>query len=331
MLMRKEIKIGLTVLAGLVILYLALAWVKSIHFFAASSSTYEIVFQDVAGLKEGDQVTVFGYPSGNVESIGLDNRGAMVRINLSEDVKVMTDAKAEIRVKELMGGKLIALTPGLSGSPLPQGQVIEGTTSLDFSSAFAKAGEFLDKFDAEQVDSIISNVNQIASSFARVAEELDNLDTGELLTDVNESADRLNSILTEVEQRQLVKDIDGSLARINLLADNADKTLNSFGELADKVSEKTLPSVDKTLEQITGMLDDAEEMVEVLKDLTKQMQDQNTLAGKILYDPELAQDFDYTLDNLNTTLDHLRTKKIHVRMSLNKKQRKFEELVDEEE
>ena len=329
--MRKEIKIGLTVLAGLIVLYLAIAWVKSIHFFSASASTYQIVFQDVAGLKEGDQVTVFGYPSGNVESIGLDNRGALVRINLKEDIKVMSDASAEIRVKELMGGKLIAFTPGLSGTPLGPDEVIVGETSLDFSSAFAKAGEFLDKFDMEQVDSIVSNVNKIASSFARVADELDELDTGALLEDVNQSADRLNSILTDVEQRQLVKDIDERLARINLLADNADRTLGSFEKLADNISDKTLPSVDKTLDQIGGMLDDAEEMVVVLKDLTKQMQNQNTLAGKILYDPELANDFDNTLDNLNTTLNHLRTKKIHVRMSLSKKQRFFKDEVDQDE
>lgn len=327
--MRKEIKIGLTVIAGLLILYLALAWVKSIHFFAASRATYEIVFQDVAGLKEGDQVTVFGYPSGNVESIGLDNRGALVRINLNEDVKVMTDATAEIRVKELMGGKLISFTPGLSGKPLPPGATIEGTTSLDFSSAFAKAGEFLDKFDAEQIDSIVSNVNKIASSFAKVADELDKMDTEALLSDVNQSADKLNNILTDVEQRQIVKDIDGSLARINQLADNADRTLNSFGDLADKISDKTLPNVDRTLEQMNTMLVDAEEMVKVLKDLTKQMQDKSTLAGKILYDPALAEDFDYTLDNLNTTLDHLRTKKIHVRMSISKKQRLFDDEVEE--
>jgi len=329
--MKKEIKIGLTVLGGFILLYLAIAWSRSLHFFSANRTTYQIIFQDVSGLKEGDPVTVFGYPSGNVESITLENRGAIVQINLKDDIQVRRDAAAEIRVKELMGGKLVAFTPGLSNEALPAGSLINGTTSLDFSSAFAKAGEFLDKFDADEVDKIVDNISQIAESFARVAEEIDSVDTGGLLRNVNESADHLNSILTDVEQKQLVADIDKSLARINDLADNADKTLTSFGDLADKVSEKTLPSIDQTLDQIGGLLDDAGEMVEVLSDLTKQMKNQNTLAGKILYDEALAEDFEFTLDNLNETLEHLRTKKIHVRMSLSKKQRIFPDEVEGEE
>jgi len=329
--MKKEIKIGLTVVGGLLLLYLVIAWTKSLHFFSANRSTYQIVFQDVSGLKEGDPVTVFGYPSGNVESIRLENRGALVTINLRDDVQVRTDAQAEIRVKELMGGKLVALTPGLAATSLPAGEAIKGTTSLDFSSAFAKAGEFLDRFDADEVDKIVDNISRIAESFATVAEEIDSMDTGALLSDVGESAERLNSILTDVEQKQLVADIDKSLQRINALADNADETLTSFGDLADKVSEKTLPSIDNTLDQIGGLLDDADELMGVLTDLTKQMKNQKTLAGKILYDEALAEEFDFTLDNLNQTLEHLRTKKIHVRMSLSKKQRIFPEDVEGED
>ena len=328
--MRKEIKIGLTVMAGLLLLYLVLAWTRSMHFFSANRNTYKAVFQDVSGLKSGDPVTVFGLPSGNVENIELQNEGAIVEFNLSEDITLMTDALAEIRVKELMGGKLVALTPGKNGTALSEDDLIQGTTSLDFSSAFAKAGEFLDKFEVEDIDSLITNINRIASSFAKVAEEIDSMDTGQLLDDVNASASSLRNILDDTENRRIVAKVDKSIGQINSLAANADSTLNSFGDLADNINEKTLPAVDKALEQITAMLDDADGLMQTLEDLTKQMQDPTTLAGKILYDPQLAQDLDMTLDNLNVTLDHIRTKKIHVRMSLTRKQRLFDETAEEE-
>ncbi len=327
--MRKEIKIGLTVLGGLFLLYLVLAWTRSMHFFSANRATYKAVFQDVAGLKTGDPVTVFGLPSGNIEAIDLENNGAVVEFNLDDDIVIGKGAAAEIRVKELMGGKLIALTPGNGAMPLGPEDIIQGTTSLDFSSAFAKAGEFMDKFDVEDIDTLVQNINRIASSFANVAEELDSMDTGQLLEDVNASASSLRGILSDAENRRLIAKVDQSLGKINSLADNADSTLNSFGDLADNINEKTLPTVDKTLEQISGMLEDAEGLVETLKDLTKQMQDQTTLAGRILYDPELSKELDATLKNLNVTLEHVRTKKIHVRMSLSKKQRLFDENVEE--
>lgn len=317
-------------MVGVFLLYLVVAWTKSLHLFSANRTTYKAVFQDVAGLKTGDPVTVFGLPSGNVESIRLNNNGAIVEFNLSEDIGLKSDASAEIRVKELMGGKLIALLPGQSATSLTTEDVILGSTSLDFSSAFAKAGEFLDKFDANDIDTLITNINKIASSFARVAEEIDSMDTGKLLEDVNGSAESLNSILNDVEQRRIVAKIDRSLEQIDKLAINADSTLNSFGNLADNINDNTLPAVDSALDQITGMLKDAEDLVLVLKDLAKQMQNPETLAGKILYDPEMATDLDTTLNKLNRTLDHIRTKKIHVRMSLSKKPRRFEENVEEE-
>lgn len=328
---KREVKIGLTVIAGVLLLYLVVTWVRSTQLFAASQSTYKVLFQDVSGLKTGDPVTVFGMPSGNVESIQLENQGAVVTITLDEGISVRNDAAAEIRVKELMGGKLIALTPGVAVGTWDRAKAINGTTTLDFSSAFAKAGEFMERFDMDQIDSLVANINKIASSFASVAEEIDSMDTGALLDDINQSADRLNSILGKVEQREIVKKIDNSLVKIDHLAENADRTLNSFGNLADKVSDRTLPAVDSVLAQIDDMLDEAEDMVVVLKDLMNQMQDQRTVAGKLLYDPQLAEDLDFTMDNLNQTLDHLRTKKIHVRMSLSKKPRLFEEKVEGEE
>lgn len=318
-------------MAGLILLYLIIAWSKSMHFFSASQTTYKAVFQDVSGLKTGDPVTVFGLPSGNVEDIQLQNQGAVVEFNLSEDITLMSDASAEIRVKELMGGKLVALTPGQSGTPLGKDALISGTTSLDFSSAFAKAGEFLDNFEVEDIDTLITNVNKIAASFAKVAEEIDSMDTGKLLADVNASANSLRSILDDADNRKIVAKVDQSLGKINRLADNADSTLQTFGDLADNINDNTLPAVTKALDEVTEMLNDAEGLVETLKDLTKQMQDPTTLAGKILYDPELAQDLDKTLDNLNVTLDHIRTKKVHVSMHLSKKARKFEEHVEGEE
>ncbi len=327
--MRKEIKVGLTVLGGLILVYLVLAWSRNMHFFSANRITYKAIFQDVAGLKSGDPVTFFGLPSGNVESIELNSDGAIVEFNLDEDIVLGEGATAEIRVKELMGGKLIALTQGNAAVPLGPEDIIEGTASLDFSSAFAKAGEFMDKFDADDMDTLFQNINRISSSFARVATEIDSMDMGQLLEDVNISARSLREILADVENRRLIAKIDLSLGKINGLADNADSILISFGDLADNINEKTLPSVDNTLGQISRILTDANVLVETLKDLTSQMQDQTTVAGRFLYDPELTKELDSTLNNLNVTLEHLRTKKIHVRMSLTKKQRLFEEKVNE--
>ncbi len=323
--MKKEVKIGLTIIAGVVSLYLAVTWVKSTHLFTVSRSGYEIRFQDVSGLKEGDPVTVFGYPSGNVEAIKIDGSGAIVTINLSEDVAVQTDASAVLKVKEIMGGKTVELRPGVSGRKLPQDQVIPGSTSLDISSAFIKTGEFMDKLDVNQIDSMMQDITKLIKTFGNIGDELDTLDTHGLVKDLRESASSLNHILADVERRRLVASIDESLGKVNLLADKAETSLNSITTLTDHINAQTLPKADSMMAQVSDMLGNSEGMIGDVKKILKQFQDRSTLAGQLLYDPAFAKQVDGTLKNLDKTLDHIRTKKIYVTMTLSKGQKVFTE------
>lgn len=323
--MKKEIKIGLTVIAGVLMLYFSITWIKSMHLFAANRDRYKIRFTDVTGLKEGDPVVVFGYPSGNVESIGLDGQSAIVTITVERGIEPKADAKAELQVKELMGGKQISLTLGTAAAAFPKEQFLPGTTTLDFSSAFAKAGEFMDRFDPETIDTLLINISKVAASFADLTDELDTMDVGALADDISGSARTLNHILNDVEQRKMIAKLDQSLGKINQLADHADQTMNSVNRLTDRLADKTLPDAEKMIGQVTKLLDDSEGMVKDLQDLLRQLKDRNTVAGRLLYDPAMAKDLDYTLDNLNLTLDHIRTKKIFVTMTLNKRQKVFDE------
>ena len=114
-------------------------------------------------------------------------------------------------------------------------------------------------------------------------------------------------------------------ARSGELADRAEKTMVSVDALTAHLQETTLPSADEMLVKVNKLLDDTEGMVTDLKAILQQLQDRNTVAGQMLYDPEMAKQLDKTLDNLNVTLDHIRTKKIYVTMTLTKPQRVFSE------
>jgi phospholipid/cholesterol/gamma-HCH transport system substrate-binding protein len=323
--LKKEIKIGLAVITGVLLLYFSITWIKSMHLFSANRDRYKVRFSDVTGLKEGDPVVVFGYPSGNVENIGLDGESAVVTITVDRGLVLKSDASAELRVKELMGGKQIALTPGRAATALPKDAFLPGTTTLDFSSAFAKAGEFMDRFDPETIDTLLINISKVAASFADLTDELDTMDVGALADDVSSSARSLNHILADVEQRKMIAKLDESLGKINQLATRADATLGSINTLTDRLSTKTLPDAEKMIGQVSKLLDDSEGMIKDLEGLLKQLQDRNTVAGKLLYDPAMAKDLDFTLDNLNLTLEHIRTKKIFVTMTLSKRQKVFDE------
>ena len=146
-----------------------------------------------------------------------------------------------------------------------------------------------------------------------------------MFSQLGETADALNRILKDVEQRKLIVKMDSAMASVTDLSQKADSTMNTFNDIAGHIEDKTLPKSDSLLTSLVGMLDQTEVMLTSVEDMLAKMKDENTAAGKMLYDDTFAETIDSTLNNLNKTLEHVRNKKLHVTMSLSGKQKKFEE------
>ena len=75
--MKKEIKIALTAVVALVLLFIGLNFLKGINVFQ-STNTYYVKFKNVVGLSVSNPVYANGYPVGIVRSIAYDyQRGAL--------------------------------------------------------------------------------------------------------------------------------------------------------------------------------------------------------------------------------------------------------------
>ena len=317
-------------LTGMIILYLFIAWAKSIHFFAVSRLPYQISFHNVSGLMEDDPVNVFGHPSGNVTEIELTRTGAIVSISLDDEIQLFQDAQAEIRIKELMGGKMIEIFPGQSGTVLASGSTFSGSTSMDFSTAFSKFGTLMENLDMQQMDSMVANLNQITGALAGISSQFNQEDMKTMFSQLNASAKSLNNILHEVESRGLVGKVDGAVDKLDRLSNGANGAMNSFNNIATHIESKTLPQSDSLLQQLSGFLTQTESTLEEAKNMVAELKTGNSAAGKALFDPEFALKIDHAVDNLNKTLDHIRTNKLHVAMSLSHKNKEYREVLKEE-
>ena len=323
--MKRQVKIGLTLIGGILAVYIFITWAKSMHFFAAARSAYTIQFNNVAGLKTGDAVTIYGMPYGNVTSISLGEGGANVRISLDQGVTLRSDARAEIQIKEIMGGKLVALNPGSVGEPVGEDFVIPGTASMDFATAFSEFGKVFENLDTEAIDSVVRQMSRIANTFDKLSNSIDEKEVGDMFTDLGETADAMNRLLKDVEQRKLVGKMDSAMASVAELSKKADSTMETFNDIAGHIEGTTLPKSDSLITTMVSMLDQTEVMLTSVEEMLEKMKDENTAAGKMLYDDTFAATIDSTLRNLNKTLEHVRNKKLHVTMSLSGKQKVFEE------
>lgn len=97
----------------------------------ASYRVYAL-FQNVGGLTERAKVTIAGVNVGRVESITLDAKTQLARVELSIESQVndiSTDSVAAILTSGLLGEKYIGLTPGADETYLKEGSRIEQTQS----------------------------------------------------------------------------------------------------------------------------------------------------------------------------------------------------------
>lgn len=91
----KEVKIGISFIVAIFLLYFGISFLKGINIFKPANS-YIAVFDDVSGLTRSTPVTMKGFSVGLVHSIELneDNPNqVLVELNMDKGVKIPKGSK----------------------------------------------------------------------------------------------------------------------------------------------------------------------------------------------------------------------------------------------
>src|ERR1700730_8135361 len=120
--------VGIFALAGIAALALLSLRLGRVELF--NSKGYELFanFDNISGLKTGDQVEIAGVQVGKVIAISLKDYRAQVAMRLNEGVHVDTDAIASIKTSGIIGDKYVSISLG-GGELLASGGVIRRTQS----------------------------------------------------------------------------------------------------------------------------------------------------------------------------------------------------------
>src|SRR5574340_760419 len=123
-----DAKVGLFVLAGLIILGYMSFQVGKQTFGWKRGYPVDVVFDSAAGLLRDAPVQIAGIEVGRVESIALKDGKALVRLRVGANVKLEKDVIASIKTQGILGDKYIEIYPGTAGSPpLAAGEQISRT------------------------------------------------------------------------------------------------------------------------------------------------------------------------------------------------------------
>lgn len=160
---RVAIKFGaFAVVSGLLLMLLVNTMTNGL---GGGSRTYDAIFSDVSGLRNGDDVKVAGVRVGRVESIEIDGDGARVRFELSEQQPILENTAIVMRYQNLLGQRYLALVQGRDrgdeledGATIPLERTDPGFDLTELLNGFRPLFEVLEPDD----------VNQLATSLVKV-------------------------------------------------------------------------------------------------------------------------------------------------------------------
>jgi phospholipid/cholesterol/gamma-HCH transport system substrate-binding protein len=271
---RTEIKVGITLVLGILIFVWVFGWAKNLT-IGSNRKEFNVLFNSVAGLEVGDPVTINGVRKGYVKDIRVSGNQVLTLLNMEMDISIKTDAKYVVMMLDLMGGKKVEITPGSSNKEIDYTQLQQGQFVGDIASAMAMLGSV-------QTD-LVDVIKEVKISLAAVNKTLnDQQFNNDLKTSLSNLASLTNNLNT------LIKNNSGDINRLLKTSNDLAGNVNSFIQLNRDTITQTLGSIQEVLKQ-------SKELLKKVSSLVDQTNSSQNNLGKILNDPDLVNDIKETI------------------------------------
>lgn len=211
-------------------------------------STYNALFEDVSGLREGADVQVAGAVQGQVSNLELQQDGRVkVEFTLASDVPISTTSTAVVRYKDLLGRRILQIRPGSQpGSRLALGATIptkQTTPALDLDqlyNGFAPLFQGLDSNELNQLSASLITVMQgqgddFESILQRTASLTDSI--GDRDKVIASLISNLGTVLDTVEQR--TPQTDALVVQLQRLVGGLAKDRAALGQAMEGIGGST--------------------------------------------------------------------------------------------
>ena len=283
----KNVKIALTVLLGLVLLYWGINYLKGINLLTPANYYYTEV-ESVDGLLEASPITVNGFQVGQVREIkyDYDNNKITVMLAMEPDMKIPEGSTINM-VSGLMGGASMVLNLGKgpameTGSFIPTTDV-PGIMDNVTENILPQVTDMMPK-----VDSIISNVNGLTGDPALVA-ALTRMDA--ITRQLQLSALQLTQLMNGLN-----RSVPGVMNNVNGITNNLTGAAGNLTELSSSLKQMPL---DSTINALNTTLAN-------LQALSEQSNDKNSSLGKIMNDRELYDNANHAIASLDSLLTDIK-------------------------
>ena len=273
-----EIKVGITVLLGLLVFIWVLGWAKSFN-LTSSDNLVKVRFIKVSGLEIGNNVTVNGVRKGHVNDFFIQGSSVIVTLSISNDVILKKDAEFALESTDLMGGRKIEVNPGNSDENLNLTEIHQGNYITDIAGMI----------------SLFSNIQDKISIIA------------------NESVKTLKGINSLLEDKTFIEGLKTSITNLNIVTAKLDRVLTENQQNIKEISENTKEitsdtkilikenkdKVELTLANLNAVMLKSDSLMTSLNYLTQETITGGNNLGKILYNDSLYNNLIQAMESIN--------------------------------
>ncbi|MEM6258679.1 MAG: MlaD family protein [Planctomycetota bacterium] len=328
----RNIIVGITALGGLVGFMALLVTFGYLPAFLNTRYNITVYMEDVAGLREGSRVMLWGQEVGRVRSVGFAEPGdpdrAFVVLAIDEGVDVPGDVQVRVETPLLAGGPVVSLVGSsldaallakdgnavLTNSrvvdPLMQLEVVSGDLA-ELKDTWVGVGENINELFGGEGEGTPSLPRVVMGLEGRL-EELKRVFAGaeawlgdeELRNDVTQTAENARKLSDTLE-----KAVASLEERYLALAESAEARL----ETVDQTLEAAVETIDGAASSIgaietnyVALADDAAKVVSVIDRLVKRADSKDSTIGMLLSDPQLYHNLTDTAERIKLMTDEAR-------------------------
>lgn len=300
--LNREIKIGILMVATIMVFIWGYSFLKGKNMFKPVKSYY-VLYERVGGLIESGHVILSGYKVGYVDGIRFtdDLQQLVVKISVESRFSLPEGTVAKIISSDLLGTKSIELLPGTSHRRVSPGDTLLADIEPDLKEEInlqilplkLRAEDMMASMDSvliifqaildqdfrESFAASIDNIGQTVSSLQRSVYSVDTLLTLE--------GSRFNRIMHNLES------ISGNLAAGN---EDINTILSNFASVSDSLARSELLS---TINNLNDVLAESSQLIDNINRGEGSM-------GKLITDEELYNNLESATKNLDLLLIDLK-------------------------
>ncbi|MDO3624877.1 MlaD family protein [Mucilaginibacter sp. BT774] len=284
---RKAIIVGIFLALGLIIFIVGVLTLGSAQKTFNKSIHITAVFDDVAGLKKGNNVWFSGVKVGTISDVrftGPSQVDVKMSIDEASQPYIHHDAGVKIGSDGLIGNKIIVIEGGSPHAPVVQD------------------GDVLQVEKVASTDDMLKTLQQNNVNLLAITK-----DFKELSHKILQGKGTVGALLADstmgIQLKNTMKNLETtsqSAARMAVQLDNFGKKINTKGGLADKLLTDTVTfnKIQGAIAQLQKTVNSASELTQNLNTASRKLTTTDNAIGVLLNDPKGAEQVRTSLNNI---------------------------------